>query len=418
MSPEDALEGFYDALLDDDPEALYQRAPCGYLSTTPDGTIVKVNQTFLTWSGYQRSDLVGRRTFAQLLTGGGRIYHETHYAPLLRMQGRVREIALDIVTPDGRRLPALVNSVLERDDAGQPRIVRTAVFDASERRQYEQELLRAKQRAQESEERARLLARTLQQSLIPPAPPDIPGLQVSAAYRPAGNGDEIGGDFYDVFQLGPGEWMVAVGDVRGKGVEAAVVTSLVRHTTRAAAVGHPQPSRVLEMLNEVLVRYGTDRFCTLVLLRLRREAGRWIATVALGGHPPPLLARRGADPVEVGTPGVVIGVFDQAKVTDVDVPLEPADLVLLYTDGVTEARGGDSWFGEDRLREAMSRHGATAATLTSGVLDEVLSFQSGFGRDDVVLLALGVPSDDGDRVPLRSVPQDTSGGCPSPPFAS
>jgi sigma-B regulation protein RsbU (phosphoserine phosphatase) len=132
--------------------------------------------------------------------------------------------------------------------------VRTAVFDATERRQYEQELLRAKQRAQESEERARLLARTLQQSLIPPAPPDIPGLQVSAAYRPAGNGDEIGGDFYDVFQLGPGEWMVAVGDVRGKGVEAAVVTSLVRHTTRAAAVGHPQPSQVLDMLNQVLLR--------------------------------------------------------------------------------------------------------------------------------------------------------------------
>jgi serine phosphatase RsbU (regulator of sigma subunit) len=99
-----------------------------------------------------------------------------------------------------------------------------------------------------------------------------------------------------------------------------------------------------------------------------------------------------------------MGVFDRAAVTDVDVPLEPGDLVLLFTDGVTEARGGDSWFGEDRLREAVSRHRATAATLTAGVLDEVLSFQSGFGRDDVVLLALCVPPAPGDPDPPRSVP--------------
>ena len=85
MSSEEALEAFYAALLDDDPEALYERAPCGYLSTTPDGTIIKVNGTFLAWTGYERGVLVGRRTFAELLTAGGRIYHETHYAPMLRM---------------------------------------------------------------------------------------------------------------------------------------------------------------------------------------------------------------------------------------------------------------------------------------------------------------------------------------------
>ncbi|MDQ1384832.1 MAG: phosphoserine phosphatase RsbU/P, partial [Actinomycetota bacterium] len=158
MSSEQALDAFYAALLDDDAEALYERAPCGYLSTTPDGTIVKVNATFLTWTGYARADLVGRRTFAELLTPGGRIYHETHYAPMLQMQGTARQIALDIVRADGQRLPALVNSVLERDATGRPVVVRTAIFDATDRREYERELLDAKMRAEESERAATRLA--------------------------------------------------------------------------------------------------------------------------------------------------------------------------------------------------------------------------------------------------------------------
>ena len=154
VSSGEAVEAFTAALLDDDPTALYERAPCGYLSSTPDGTIVKVNQTFLTLTGYQRSDLVGRRTFAELLSPGGRIYHETHYAPMLRMHGTAREIALDIVRADGDRLPVLVNAVLERDVDGAPVVVRTAVFDATDRRRYEQELLLAKERAEASEARA------------------------------------------------------------------------------------------------------------------------------------------------------------------------------------------------------------------------------------------------------------------------
>ena len=156
---EAALDAFYVALLSDDAEALYERAPCGYLSTTPDGTIVKVNGTFLTWTGWTAAELVGQKRFVDLLTGGGRIYHETHYATTLQMHGTVREVALDLVTPDGRRLPALVNSVLERADDGTPLVVRTVVFDATERRRYEQELLLAKQRAEEAEAKAVAVAR-------------------------------------------------------------------------------------------------------------------------------------------------------------------------------------------------------------------------------------------------------------------
>jgi PAS domain S-box-containing protein len=140
-------------------EELYEEAPSGYLTTRPDGTIIRVNGTFLRWTGLSRDDLVGIRRFQDLLTPGGRIYHETHYAPLLQMQGAVREIALEIVCADGRRLPVLVNATLRRDDAGRPVSVRTVVFDATDRRRYEQELLAAREREHAARERLSLLAR-------------------------------------------------------------------------------------------------------------------------------------------------------------------------------------------------------------------------------------------------------------------
>jgi PAS domain S-box-containing protein len=138
-------------LLEESAEELYDGAPCGYLSTRPDGTILRVNQTFLTWTGYERDALVGRKRFQDLLSPGGRIYHETHYAPLLRMQGSVREIAVEVVRADGRRLPALINSVMHHDEGGQPRVVRTTVFDATDRKEYEKELLRARQKAENAD---------------------------------------------------------------------------------------------------------------------------------------------------------------------------------------------------------------------------------------------------------------------------
>ncbi|MCM4080607.1 SpoIIE family protein phosphatase [Paractinoplanes hotanensis] len=142
---------------DEDPDDLYEHAPCGYLTTLPDGTIVRVNQTFLSWTGFTRGELVGHRRFRDLLTSGGQIYHETHYAPLLRMQDEVHELAFDVVCSDGRQLPTLVNSVLARSGTGQPRAIRTTLFNATERRQYETELLLARQIAESSERRVRVL---------------------------------------------------------------------------------------------------------------------------------------------------------------------------------------------------------------------------------------------------------------------
>jgi PAS domain S-box-containing protein len=133
-------------MIDETAEDLYENAPCGYLSSALDGRIIRVNATLERWTGFRRDELVGVKRFVDLLSVGGRIYHETHYAPLLRMQGAVREIALEIVRADGRRLPVLVNSVLVRDAEGEPAGVRTTVVDATERRLYEGELRAARDR--------------------------------------------------------------------------------------------------------------------------------------------------------------------------------------------------------------------------------------------------------------------------------
>ena len=392
VSGDEALDDFYAALLDDDPESLYERAPCGYLSTTLDGTIVKVNQTFLTLTGYERTQLVGRRTFSQLLNAGGRIYHDTHYAPMLQMQGSAREIALDVVRADGVLLPVLVNAVVERDRSGGVALIRAAVFDATHRRAYELELLQAKQRAEESEARARELARTLQQTLIPPHPPSVPGLDVAAAYRPAGAGDEVGGDFYDVFETSRGEWFVAVGDVQGKGVDAAVITALARHTIRAVAVREESPATVLRVLNDVLFfNHASSRFCTVVLSKVVCTGGGCDLTVAVAGHPSPLKLVPGASPVGIGRAGDLLGLFEGAEVADEPFSLDPGAEILFYTDGVTEARSAAGWFGDAMLQESMTVHSGSAQSLVDGILGDVLDFQGGVPRDDIALVSLRVP---------------------------
>jgi len=386
----DALEGFIDALLDDNAGQLYERAPCGYLSTTPDGTIIKANETFFALTGYRRDELVGRLRFADLLSPGGQIYHETHYAPLLRMHGTAREIALDVVCADGARLPVLVNSVLERDQHGHPTVIRTAVFDATQRREYERELLGAKQRAEDSEAKATRLAHTLQQTLIPPTPPAIPHLDVAARYRPAGDGSEVGGDFYDVFQVAGGAWVVAVGDVCGKGAEAAVVTALARYTLRAAAVQHALPSAALGVLNTAMLANENDRFCTVALLRLEHGEGGWRGVLSLGGHPRPVHVAEGRAEL-VGTPGSLVGVLEDPEFSDVEVSLLPGQSLLLYTDGVPEGRDDDGFYGIDRLLQLAPVTGPAADQLAGAVLDDVLEFQHGVARDDIAVVVLRVP---------------------------
>ncbi|HEX2048022.1 MAG TPA: SpoIIE family protein phosphatase [Acidimicrobiales bacterium] len=392
-----AADAFQAALVEDSPEDLYENAPCGYLSSRRDGTIVKVNQTFLTWTGYRHDELVGQRRFQELLTVGGRIYYETHYGPLLQMQGEARQIAVDIVCADGRRLAALVNSVLSQEG-----LIRTAVFDATDRRAYERELLDARRRAEASEARARVLAQTLQRSLLPPAPPKIPGLDVAAVYRPAGTGDEVGGDFYDVFESREGEWVIAIGDVRGKGATAAVVTALARYTLRATAIRVREPARVLETLNHVLLREEDDSHCTVAYARVHCQPGDACrVTVACAGHPLPLRVGPSSPPVPVGEPGTLLGLLDSIEVSNVTVTLGPGEAIVFFTDGVTEARRDSEFFEDDRVADVLSRLGhEDARGMAQGLVDVVVDFQDGSPRDDIAVLVAKVPSEqDGQPAP-------------------
>lgn len=393
LGPGHALDEFIEALGDDDPQALYDKAPCGYLTTDADGLILKCNRTFLTLTGFTYEEIVGRRRFADLLTRGGQIFHETHYAPMLRLQGAAREIALDVVRKDGSRLPVLVNAVLERDDRARPSIIRTAVFAAEQRRQYEEELLLAKQRAEESQARAVALARTLQATLIPPTPPRIPHVDVAAGYRPAGDGTQVGGDFYDVFRVDDDDWVVILGDVCGKGAEAAVVTALARYTLRAAAVEHGEPSSALATLNQVMLGHETERFCTVVFVRLRHADGRIRCRLASGGHPLPLLRRADGSVVEVGRPGSLVGILEETTFEDVEVVIEPGEALVLYTDGVAEARDNGDQYGMERLADVLRLDHRTAEALVASVVEDVLAFQGGTALDDIAVLALRVPPD-------------------------
>jgi sigma-B regulation protein RsbU (phosphoserine phosphatase) len=219
----------------------------------------------------------------------------------------------------------------------------------------------------------------------------VPGLDVSAAYRPAGDGQEVGGDFYDIFQIGAGDWVLALGDVCGKGVEAAVVTALVRYTIRALTVQHEQPSAVLRELNDVLVGQGGDRFCTVVLVRLRRDGDTWSATLASGGHPLPLHLPAEGAVRPVGVPGTLVGVLAHVRLHDTVLDLAPGDLLVTYTDGVTEGRRGAEFFGEDRLERSVLAH-RDASRPADGILDDVLDFQRGSARDDIAVVAVRMPS--------------------------
>lgn len=385
-------DGFYAALLEDDPQELYDNAPCGYVSTLPDGTIVKVNETLLGWTGYGRDALVGRRRLQDLLPAGDRIFYETHFSPLLRMQGTVREIAVQLVCESGRRLPVLVNSVMTRDAAGAPRLIRTAIFDATERRSYEEELLNARRRAEESKVRATALAATLQASFLPPAIVSPPWLDVGGAYRPAGDGSEVGGDFYDVFETGRGTWGIALGDVCGKGVTAAVVTALARYTLRAEALRTPYPSAVLAGLHDALLRYHPDQFCTALFVALDHTSEGTRLNVASGGHHLPLRCRADGRFDTIGDTGTILGMLDRPQLTDTSATLQPGDVVVLYTDGVTEGRRGRQFFDEERLVAAIDGSAAMSAQhISDAIVAAALDFQHGDARDDMAVVVVRVP---------------------------
>jgi serine phosphatase RsbU (regulator of sigma subunit) len=234
-------------------------------------------------------------------------------------------------------------------------------------------------------------AETLQASLLPARLPRVEGLEFAAAYIGATQFQEISGDFYDVFKAGDC-WGIAVGDVCGKGQEAAAMTAAARHAIRALAHVRDTPEAVLAAANEVLVAEDyDDRFVTASLAFLRRRGRRVQVRLGSCGHPGPAVVRAdGRVEILEGT-GLPLGLFEDAAPSHLDLELRPGDVLFFYTDGVTEARSTDRSFFEDRLSDALAAvAGQEAAEIVRAVQELVTSFSAGELKDDVTILAVRV----------------------------
>jgi PAS domain S-box-containing protein len=234
-------------------------------------------------------------------------------------------------------------------------------------------------------------ATTLQRSLRPDRLPEVDGVDLASRFRP---GTElVGGDFYDVFHQDDAVYLV-LGDVCGQGASAAALTSLVRHAARGiVASGIGEPSEIVRRLNQILLGEEIDgRFVTLVLARLTRDTDRCTAEICRAGHPLPLLRRRG-HPARLiaGEPGAVIGVYEDPKLTDQAVDLHAGDVLVLYSDGITEARLDDKQFGERRLLEAVDAASDGVDMVADHILEVLDHFDRGLSSDDVALLVVGRP---------------------------
>jgi sigma-B regulation protein RsbU (phosphoserine phosphatase) len=243
-----------------------------------------------------------------------------------------------------------------------------------------------------AQEEQRSLARKLQRSLLPPDLPEIPGMEVSGTYRWGAKGAEVGGDFYDAFQTGDGNWALVIGDVCGKGPEAAVVTGLARHTIRAVAQRERRPSRVLSALNTAMLNQRGDRtFCTLCYVRVKPSPSGARLTIGVAGHPLPVVVRADGSCEQAGTPGTLLGIFPDPSLHERSIDLRPGDAVVLFTDGVTEARRGDECLGVPRLLQLLSGAAGLPAHRVAALVDEAAaSFSPEGPLDDVAVLVLRV----------------------------
>jgi len=235
------------------------------------------------------------------------------------------------------------------------------------------------------------VAEALQASLLPASLPTVPGLEFAASYIGAAQWQEISGDFYDVFPAGD-DWAIAIGDVCGKGQDAAAMTAAARHSIRALAHVHDGPANVLDGANEVLLDgdYG-ERFVTASLAFLHQHGGRVQVRLGGCGHPGPAVVRADGRVEILEVDGMPLGLFGDARASRMELELRQGDLLFFYTDGVTEARSADLTFFEDRLADELAAvAGRPAAEAVRAVQELVTSFSQGELRDDVTILAVRV----------------------------
>jgi integral membrane sensor domain MASE1 len=243
-----------------------------------------------------------------------------------------------------------------------------------------------------AEETVQEIAGALQESLLPARLPEIPGIELAARFKPAGASYRVGGDFYDVFDSGDGAWVVVIGDVCGKGPKAAAITGLVRYTLRAGAANHHRPSGALRMLNGALHGEPSSReLCSVVYARLDRNAGDFRLTCSVGGHPLPLLLRGDGTVEPIGTHGLMLGTRADPRYVDTTVELHPADSLLLYTDGLTDAHAPAHTLSPADVESLLGTCVGLSADAIAGRMSRaVLDLSRSEPRDDIALVVLRI----------------------------
>lgn len=359
--------------------AIIESALDGIVGMDADGTVTDFNGAAERMFGIDRADAVGRsladviipEEFRAAHRAGLRSYLSTGSNSILGRRVEVRALHLS-----GREFPVELSIV--RVPRSRPVLFSGHVRDISDRVRHEQELV-------SSRTRMARIADTLQSSLLPPELPVIPGLELAARYRPVTDGLDVGGDFYDAFELANGSWAFTLGDVCGKGADAATITALARYTLRASAIRNPEPSDVLTRLNDALHRQHPDQFCTAVYANYSPSTGH--VALALGGHPHPLILRADGSVERAGAPGRLLGPFPEWRGTTSTVELHHGDLLLCYTDGLTEARRNREQFGERRVMDALRQFATLGVeALIKSLESEVTAF-AGELSDDLAMLA-------------------------------
>ena len=323
---------------------------------TPLGQAVREEQMILLESIRQRAEYADAPTFG--LEAGA-------YVPLFFEGHPIGAMALGFSAPGG--------------------------FDDEERafliavgRQCAQAIMRAQLYEQRS-----FVARRLQRQLLPQRLPDVAWLETASSYRALGVGTEVGGDFYDLMPAGDG-WAALIGDVQGKGVDAAGVAGAARHIIRGLARALDDPALIVQGANEALVAdLDVDRFVTLALAMLDRTDGGVLARVASAGHPPPLVLRADGAVERIGETGLIIGVDLDARYEEVRIELGRDDTLVLYTDGILEARRGRESFGDARLLAAVAAaKGGSASAVVDAIHEAVVAFAGSQARDDQAVVCL------------------------------
>ena len=378
-------------------EAILSSVPAGIMVLDQRGKIVFANEIAARMAGYPGLDALLQAPPTELLSGSetfdehGRPIPGEDLPTIKALRG-VESPAVLLRVPgagggDHRWLMARATPVAD----GRGGFLAIAVLEEISQIKWSEEAVR------ESEVRHRSISRTLQEGLSPPRAPEVPGLEVAVRFRALGEASEIGGDFYDLFKTDERRWAVLIGDVSGKGVEAAATAALARHTVRATAQHNDEPEHVLGMLNQAIGRQvSPSRFCTAVYATI--ELGElWVRMrIALAGHPAPLLLRSHGGAEEVGSGGPLLAGFEGAHYGADPAHLAAGDALILYTDGVTEAGqredGGRGKLQPSRLAALLGACvGVDAEGIAQRIEDAVVAAEAGDPRDDAAILVLRSP---------------------------